>query len=85
MIIATISELPGQRYEALGLVSAILHISAGMRANTLDLARDQLEAQATAMHADAVIDVHLQSHLNPSASRPAQLVVILLGTAVRFL
>ena len=85
MILATLSELPGKKYEAIGLVSTILHISAGMRTNTLDLARDQLEAQATALHADAVIDVHLQSHVDPGNNRPSQLIVILLGTAVRFL
>ena len=85
MISATIAEVPGKPYEALGLVSAILHIPAGMRTNTLDLARDQLEAQATALHADAVIDVHLHSHLDPGDNRPATFVVILFGTAVRFL
>ncbi len=84
MVIVTLSALPGKPYEARGLVSTILHISAGMRTNTLDLARDQLETQAAAMHADAIIDVHMQSHLDPQNNRPAQLIVILLGTAVRF-
>jgi hypothetical protein len=39
MVIATSSELPGRRYEALGLVSAICHLSSGMRTGTLDVAR----------------------------------------------
>ena len=86
MIISTLSELPGKQCEPLGLVSTIYRIHAGMRSNnTLDVPRDQLIAQAAAMHADAVIDVQMQSHLEPRDNHPAEIVVILLGTAVHFL
>ena len=89
MVIATSSELPGQRYEAIGLVSAVCQILLAGRTSTLDVARDELEAQAEAMGADAVIDVRMQVlpelSAHPAHPGPPRVIVALLGTAVRFL
>jgi hypothetical protein len=86
MIITTLSELPGRRYEALGLVSAACYIPVGMRTDAHAIGSDQFEAQAQALHADAVVDVRMQVLQEPSGHPgPPRVIVALLGTAVRFL
>lgn len=86
MITATLSSLPdGRPYLALGVVGGIAHVPPGPP--TLEAVRQQLEQQAAALRADAVIDVRLQVvslPTSPARPGPGALAIALIGTAVRY-
>jgi putative heavy-metal-binding protein len=84
MITTTLSSVPGGRgpYEAVGVVIGIANEALGMNVNLQEAARRQMEAQATSMGADAIIDVRLQMVSPGTASR---LAIALIGTAIKFI
>ena len=82
MITSTLPTLPGnQPFDVLGVVGGI---GGGQPPSAAwENARRQLEAQAEALGADAVIDVHCQ--IVPTDSpRGSHVLVCLVGTAVKY-
>jgi uncharacterized protein YbjQ (UPF0145 family) len=83
MMTTTLPEAPGNRpFVVLGVVGGI-GTSGYPMPRAWEDARHQLEAQAEAMGADAVIDVHVQ--VVPVVSPPTPgVIVTLAGTAIKF-
>ncbi|MGH2515665.1 MAG: heavy metal-binding domain-containing protein [Ktedonobacterales bacterium] len=86
MITATLSSLPSNRpYHPVGVVAGISEVPPGPQA--LETALHQMEAQAEAMGADAIIDVRLQMAPVPMMSArpgPGFLAISLIGTAIKY-
>ena len=79
MLMVTLTEIPGKKLEPLGVVSGA---ERGNRPGvTISIAMEEMEEQAAALGADAVIDVRIISH---AVSESANSIHTVYGTAVKF-
>jgi hypothetical protein len=84
MVTTTLPDLPGQPYRVLGVVIGIAEVLPPRQG--AEPVRHQMEAQAEAIGADAVIDVHLQMvPVAGAGPRVGGLAVALSGTAVKLI